>query len=842
MIQVIVGLILFFLALGLAIKMAKILWKCFLWLLGGCGVILFGPAALVGYLCFLMLRALKLEALGIFSVSVVGVILPCVFAYFATGDYLDVINMEYGKYFLASPLFALCIPALRGLKAVEDKVYDVEFMKEKRTEVYSLYFMGISFLLLSVVSWYEYLPSSIGESVADRVADSGVWFEYTYSIVGLFLTLAGYLTARGVSEFVSRCQSTLSAIGQKAYYELEGLVVSKRLFISLEDSKLLFGNVLVKLISDGKLVEFEVANGSTMLINAERYNSIVSSIGQDVEKLSRITLDDLSEIVSARLSLSGKDAVFFSETHMDNGGFHQFDDGKYFVPYNVTNIRCCSSCGKTELLDRESDGEWYCSDICIETENVCDSLKKQDVHDFIESAATTGLVLVAGADAYLENHKLFAVGGQGHGFAAENANNMIDRLKGKDASVIGGDNAKNGADRIVDGELIQTKYYGTAARSVGAGFDGQGDYKYLKPDGQPMALEVPSDQYEKSIEVMREKIKDGRVPGITDPADAEKLIVKGSVTYEQAKNITRFGTVESLTYDIAEGAVVGMSAAGISFGITAATCYLQTKDKSTALRAGIVQGAKAFGKSTTVFVGVQQLHRLDVVQGALKNIDIRHLSPSFKRFIQRGTGTSGTGAANSALRGTVLTSVVVIAVTTGPDLLKLVRGRISTGQFIKNLAVVSTGTIGGVAGSFAGGALLSPLGPAGMLAGRVVGGMVGSAFSTMVAKHLTNKLIADDRDMILTLLIQQVEYLVSIFMLTEKEIENLNENLQLAITQEALENIYSSKKDRIAAANFVVKPIIVGIVKQRPALIYSDADVAAEGADIDRELGYGRVA
>ena len=55
---------------------------------------------------------------------------------------------------------------------------------------------------------------------------------------------------------------------------------------------------------------------------------------------------------------------------------------------------------------------------------------------------------------------------QGHGFAAEQANNLHDILTGKDAKIVGGDNAKDGPDRMVNGVNIQTKYCHDAASSV----------------------------------------------------------------------------------------------------------------------------------------------------------------------------------------------------------------------------------------------------------------------------------------------------------------------------------------------------------------------------------------
>ena len=67
---------------------------------------------------------------------------------------------------------------------------------------------------------------------------------------------------------------------------------------------------------------------------------------------------------------------------------------------------------------------------------------------------------------------------QGHGFAAEQANNLHDILTGKDAKIVGGDNAKDGPDRMVNGVNIQTKYCHDAASSVQAAFE-NGQCRYV---------------------------------------------------------------------------------------------------------------------------------------------------------------------------------------------------------------------------------------------------------------------------------------------------------------------------------------------------------------------------
>lgn len=62
-----------------------------------------------------------------------------------------------------------------------------------------------------------------------------------------------------------------------------------------------------------------------------------------------------------------------------------------------------------------------------------------------------------------------------------------------------------------------------------------------------MQLEVPKDQYERVLQGFERKIKQGKVPGVTDPKEARKIVRKGRLTYNQAVNLTKPGTIESLT-------------------------------------------------------------------------------------------------------------------------------------------------------------------------------------------------------------------------------------------------------------------------------------------------------
>ncbi|HHY1961144.1 TPA: hypothetical protein ACV19V_004730, partial [Escherichia coli] len=148
------------------------------------------------------------------------------------------------------------------------------------------------------------------------------------------------------------------------------------------------------------------------------------------------------------------------------------------------------------------------------------------------------------------------------------------------------------------------------------------------------------------------------------------------------------------------------------------------------------------------------------------------------------------------------------------------RGRISGTQFIRNLAVASSGVAGGAVGSVAGGILFSPLGPFGALTGRVVGGVLGGMIASAVSGKIAGALVEEDRVKILAMIQEQVTWLAGSFLLTGHEIENLNANLARVIDQNALEIIFAAGIQQRAATNMLIKPLVVSIIRQRPVMEY----------------------
>lgn len=345
----------------------------------------------------------------------------------------------------------------------------------------------------------------------------------------------------------------------------------------------------------------------------------------------------------------------------------------------------------------------------------------------------------------------------GHGELAEEANNIIDRLQGHQAEILGRDNAKNGPDRSVDGVLIQTKYYKTARGSLEACFDpGSHQYRYLAKDGTPMQLEVPKDQYEQVLRGFEKKIRQGKVPGVSDPRDAEKIVRKGKLTYDQAVNLAKPGTADSLKYDAATGAVTCSCAFGLSFLATTFMAYRETGDITGAVQAGIAAGVQVFGLSFAQHMVVSQLSRAGLSNALMAPSQAVVGKLGFKasativnglRALTGKTAISGAAASKQLakmLRGNAVSAAVTLAVFSVPETYRLFQGKASGAQYAQNMASLASSIAGGIAGAAAAGVAAAKVGAAAGtavspgvgtifgLAGGMVGGTVGTAAAGVV--------------------------------------------------------------------------------------------------------------
>lgn len=440
-----------------------------------------------------------------------------------------------------------------------------------------------------------------------------------------------------------------------------------------------------------------------------------------------------------------------------------------------------------------------------------ESLKVDGINDEVPLGQTmSGLDSSLESAAHADRLNRFQAR-QGHGYAAEQVNDGIDTLFGRNARILGDDNAKNGADRMVDGQFIQTKYCQDARTSVNAGFEngGQGSYRYLDKNGNPMQLEVPSDQYDEAVRCMERKIKEGKVPGVSDPKRAKDLIRKGHVTYAQAKAIAKAGTIESLTFDAAHGVVIGASALGISATITFAQAIWNGESVEKAVDQALIAGLQAGGAGFLIAVGTAQMARTGVNQVlmtpsiALVKVLPPPVRQALVNFLRTGAPIYGEAATRNLaklMRSNVIASTVTIVVLSSGNIINYFRGRISAAQLMAEVSVLAAGIVGGYIGGAFLGALFGPL-------GAIAGGMIVGSLSSSAAQKLISEFHESDAEKMIEILQDSLQQLAPGYLLNQEEGLLVVEELRKLLNAEVLLCMFASKDQKLFADTLVEEAI-----------------------------------
>ena len=460
----------------------------------------------------------------------------------------------------------------------------------------------------------------------------------------------------------------------------------------------------------------------------------------------------------------------------------------------------------------------------------------------------------------------------GFGFAAEDANALSDKLHFKKVEKVGVNNEKNGADRIVNGQAIQTKYYKTANDSVNAAFDKDtGLFRYKN-----QMLEVPKDQYEQAIAVMEQKIRDGKVPGVTDPAKAKDLIKKGSVTYQQAKNIAKAGNIDSLLFDIKTQAVVGLYGFSIAFLIQYANCVWNGMDKKDALKVSITSGLKTGGIVLGTGVLTQQFFRTSMGRSfaaftssiSKRIIDSLYKTEVGKKFVHKiativlGKQVAGTAAKNVVIkfcRTNLAMAIITTTVTTLPDFYKaLIDKKISWKQFTKNLVINVSGIGGGILGGIGGKALGGMIGgaiaaavsggtatPIGVAIGGAIGGTVfgvgTGVLSSLATKEIADMIAKDDALVMFELVKESITDLSLDYLVTEEELQKakIDEVVSKKVSNQWLQKMYQYGNNDETRKQFAYKefePVFEKILAERPKIELTKQEYTQEMKQITKNL------
>ena len=426
---------------------------------------------------------------------------------------------------------------------------------------------------------------------------------------------------------------------------------------------------------------------------------------------------------------------------------------------------------------------------------------------------------------------------QGHGFAAERGNNLIDKIKGKNAIVVGDNNVKNGADRIIrsnDGSVlfIQTKYHASASSGINDCFDiNTGLFRYLDADGHPMQIEVPKDQYEEAVRLMRQKISEKKVPGVTNPDDAENLIRKGNITYKAARNLAKAGTLESLTYDAATGVVSASCSFGISAVLNYAACRINGANKEEAVKIaaeeGLHTGVLVFGThviasqlSKTALKDAFKTSSEALVKACGKSFQESLARVAAKNAAEAGTEMTAktlTETAAKALRTEAIFAVVAIGVFTVPDAIDLFKGRISQKQFVKNFAVTAVSIVAGTAGAIGGGALGNLIVPGvGTIPGSVIGGIIAGTGGGIVADIIADYITKDDAEVMYAMIQDHFALYCEEYLLSEEEANNVINEFSKMLNDDLYKDMYQcveSKREQFV--DELLKPLFESEVSKR---------------------------
>ena len=383
----------------------------------------------------------------------------------------------------------------------------------------------------------------------------------------------------------------------------------------------------------------------------------------------------------------------------------------------------------------------------------------------------------------------------GHGHAAEYANNVIDRIKYpfQDVKQIGQNNAKNGADRQVGNQKIQTKYYARATGTVNSAFDSEsGMYKYKgmqlevpkdqydkavelfgekirqgKVEGVNNPLEVPKDQYDKAVELFGEKIRQGKVEGVNNPEEAKNYIRKGHITYRESRLIAKGGNLTSLKFDAIDGAINSLPGVSISFVIVFSQAkWSGAETKDAALMAGKA-GLRTLAMGTSIYVASQQFAKI------------------FTKQINDYFGKKVTAEVVARRVAPVISFAVIMA----PDIFEALVGRISSQQLLKNAAV-------------AGG---------GMMAGAIIGSIAGG----FGVKLIADQFIEDDRVEMFAQLKEEFIDLVMVISLSQEEFNKIQEAVFNEHLEGLLKNMFQKKENSRNFAKEFVEEKIKSVIKDR---------------------------
>lgn len=342
-------------------------------------------------------------------------------------------------------------------------------------------------------------------------------------------------------------------------------------------------------------------------------------------------------------------------------------------------------------------------------------------------------------------------------------------------------------------------------------------------NNERLLLEVPFEQYEEIISVMKQQV--------SDTIDYTQIIKKGAFTYAQIEHITLARNIHGLTMD-EQGRIHFVNDA---ISISAVTAFAQSKwngaPRKVAIENGIHTGLAVLGETFAEEVIALQIYNHEEViadfdlnpdiRGAFKTGGAKMASKKMATAITKKAMISSAALKKGImlLNTNVVTGALVTGMMSTVDIAHTVRGKMSSQQLFKNIAKTAASVTGGMIGMLVGsgiGLTIPNVSTAIVsMIGAIVGLLIGSGLASKITKRALDMFIRDDALQMLDIFNERLTVLAEEYLLNEKELEQaLHDFEALHNMPKMLKEMYAAE-DREQFADQLIQGELMRIVKLR---------------------------